>query len=405
MKITRKLLNSIQTGAAPNRDKYIYDESIKGFGVKITPKLRITFFAQFRVGGGRAAASKRITIGSYPAWTPEAAREEAARVLRAARLGEDPAGKKKAEGQTVEAVSKDFLKLHSWSEINDRAKWKDEVERALEKNIIPIIGNMNIREVKKSDITKVTDKILERGSPVAANRTFAIIRKLLAFAAARGIIEVNPAAGLHRPAREGSRERALSIEEIRTVWAASGRLGWPFQHIYQLLILTGCRLREVAESSWAEVDFDGGLWTIPGSRTKNGKPHLVPLSPLAVQLFREAKEHKTDLSGLIFSTTGETSVSGFARAKRRLDRECKILEEIEGFPAISAPFVVHDFRRSAATHMAAKFPPHVVEKILNHSGGVVSGVAAVYNRYEYLEERKEALGWWAERLLVAVGAG
>jgi integrase len=168
------------------------------------------------------------------------------------------------------------------------------------------------------------------------------------------------------------------------------------------LLITAQRREEVAGMAWGEVAFNECLWTLPPERAKNDKGHLVPLSDPALAIL-EALPRMESKAGLVFTTNGKTSVSGFSRAKERIDefmaqakrkaaaeRGESHIDEIE-----LRPWIIHDLRRTATTGMAKlKFPPHVVDKILNHTSGTIRGVAAVYNRHEYLDERRAALDAW-----------
>jgi len=137
---------------------------------------------------------------------------------------------------------------------------------------------------------------------------------------------------------------------------------------------------------WSEVDFERALWTLPAGRTKNAKPHLVPLVPAAIGILRSVPRFLG--SDFVFTTTGTTPISGFSRLKRRLDHESRAMN-----------WRFHDIRRTVATNMAMDgIQPHIIEAVLNHKTGIVSGVAAVYNCYAYLDEKHDALTRWAERL-------
>jgi integrase len=155
------------------------------------------------------------------------------------------------------------------------------------------------------------------------------------------------------------------------------------------MLLTAQREGEVAGMRWSEIDPEAEIWTLPGARTKNGKPHIVHLSVLALEIIG-AVPH-IEGQDLLFSRTGATPASGFSRAKRRLDA----LLSADGDGTRIAPWTLQDLRRSATTGMARLgIAPHVVDRVLNHQAGTIRGVAAVYNRFEYLAERKAALEAW-----------
>ncbi|MGF9760556.1 site-specific integrase [Microvirga sp. 0TCS3.31] len=194
----------------------------------------------------------------------------------------------------------------------------------------------------------------------------------------------------------------LSDTELRLAWLAAARIGWPFGTMVQLLILTGQRREEVAAMRWSELSNNGRLWTLPAARTKNDQPHYVPLSQLAQGILSGIPRLKD--SDLIFTTTGERPISGYSNAKERLDRVIAEMAQEATAQASDAiivqPWRLHDLRRTVASGMARMgIAPHVIEAILNHRGGIISGVAAIYNRHDYLEEKRDALERWSQSFL------
>jgi integrase len=205
----------------------------------------------------------------------------------------------------------------------------------------------------------------------------------MSWALDRGMIDLNPIAGLKPPHKEKARERVLSDLELASLMAVADIEGYPFGYAIKLLVLTGQRRSEVAEMKWLEIDLEGRTWTIPGSRSKNGHAHEVPLSAAAINVIRSLPRFLN--SEYVFTTTGRSPISGFGRAKNRFD-------DVLGF----AEWRTHDLRRTTASGMARLgVGPHVIEKVLNHKTGIISGVAAVYNRYAYENEKREALERWA----------
>ncbi len=205
----------------------------------------------------------------------------------------------------------------------------------------------------------------------------------------------NPCTGLARPEAPEARDRVLSKTEIAWLWRACDSIDAspfgqpPFGKIFKLLLLTGQRLREVG--GMRRDELDGSMWSIPKTRTKNRRPHQVPLPPLAQKLIG------TPSNDFAFSTTGKTPVSGWSRAKKRLDAAmAKIAKAEGGKDAKIAPWRLHDLRRTTVTGMIELgIAPHVVELIVNHVSGVKAGVAGIYNKAEMMPERKEALERWA----------
>jgi len=158
------------------------------------------------------------------------------------------------------------------------------------------------------------------------------------------------------------------------------QMGGAFGAIIQMLILTAQRRNEVSEMTWSELDLDNNQWEIPSARTKNEKPHFVHLSEPAIAVISSAP----NIGDYVFTSSGKTPFSGFSKSKKRLD-------ELSGV----SDWRLHDIRRTVVSGMAQLgIQPHVADKILNHQSGTISGVAAVYQRHEFLEERKTALDAW-----------
>jgi integrase len=235
-----------------------------------------------------------------------------------------------------------------------------------------------------------------------ANRALAALRVFFTWVVGRGLLDTSPVSNIPRPAAENPRDRVLSDNEILAFWKGCEGLGWPFGSLFRLLLLTAQRRDEVGSITWLEVNLDGGLWTLPRERAKNDRAHEVQLSPLALDILTAAP--RIAGSQFVFTTTGERPASGFSKAKKRLDRQmaklcseelaqrsAQIDEVLKDVPA----WTLHNLRRTAATGMARlNIAPHVVDRILNHVSGTIRGVAAVYNRHAYLEERKAALDAW-----------
>jgi integrase len=231
---------------------------------------------------------------------------------------------------------------------------------------------------------------------------------LFGWARKRKLIEVDPTADVDKPGAETSRERVLGLDELRAIWAATAATqnnkGDLFAGIVKVLALTGQRRNEVAGMAWAEVELEAARWSLPAERCKNGRPHLVPLSAPVVDLLEERKaERKTmglkDKDGnptpLVFTSKGETPFSGWSRSKRRLDARA----------GLAQPWTLHDLRRTLVTRMSEdlRIKPHVVEAVVNHASGTRAGVAGVYNRAIYLDERRSALDAWGRYVLRTAG--
>ena len=200
------------------------------------------------------------------------------------------------------------------------------------------------------------------------------------------MLEVNPVSGLSRPWKEQTRERVLKDAEIQCILAACRNEAYPFRYYVPFLLATAQRRAETAAARWDDIDLDAGEWVIPAENAKNGKAHVVPLSDFAIGILENIPRFAN--SPYIFTTTRQSPISGFTKALKRISEASD-----------TTSWRYHDLRRTAASGLArARVKPHVIEKVLNHVSGTISGVAAVYNRYDYAAEKREALETWGQVL-------
>jgi integrase len=280
-----------------------------------------------------------------------------------------------------------------------------EIKRVLESDLFTDWRARPMAQVTRRDVMDALDVLVERGAEVMANRTLAYLSMLFAWALNREIIVVDPTAGIKKPGVERSRERVLTLEEMRAIWRGTepsqANHGDLFTGIVRILMLTGQRRDEVAGMRWSEID--GATWTLPQSRTKNRREHIVHLSALVLEILEVCKAEqramglKTDFvftSGITREGKPPTAFSGWSKSKGRLDSRADI-----------APWTLHDLRRTLATRMAEDLhiPPHVIEAAINHVSGSRAGVAGTYNRALCLDERRAALEAWAGYVLRIVG--
>ena len=253
------------------------------------------------------------------------------------------------------------------------------------RDVLPVWGDRPLAEIRRRDVLKLLERKANT-SPVMANRLLALVRRFFNWAVEVDLLNDNPAAGVKAPHEEKSRERVLRDDELKTVWLAADDMGRPFGPITQLLILTAQRRDEVVAMRWSEINATEKEWAIPGTRTKNENENRVPLCDAALAIIEA--QPTIDGSDFVFPasrTPTKNPASGLSRAKRRLDAASGV-----------TGWRYHDLRRTAASGMArAGIAPHVVEKILNHTGGTLGGVAGIYNRFGYDAEKRHALETWA----------
>ena len=407
--ITQLFLDKI---SLPKRGRVEYwDTHQKGLCLRLSATGARSWVAMYRVGGKQV----RETLGSV-ARVPNVddARRLALASMQKARAGVNPveerrAAKTRAAANTVAAAIERYLER---CKRDLRPKTVRGYAQLFNHDVLPRWGARPLSQITKGDVLELLhDKASGRdrkrrgangGATVQANRLLARLRTFFAWAVDNDLAVADPTVGVRKPAKESTRDRVLSDDEIRAFWTATAAIdakrrdAVPFGALFRLLLLTAQRKSEVAGLRWSEIKDD--VWTIPGTRSKNGKPHLVHLSDLALEVL--ATVPRVEGRDLLFSGTGQTATSGFGRAKERVDRlMVEALPEDAELPA----WTIHDLRRSATTIIARLgIAPHVADRVLNHQAGTIRGVAAVYNRFEYLAERKaamEALGRFIEALM------
>ena len=352
---------------------YYWDSELTGFGCYVTAAGKLSWLVQRRIGG-KGGKTIRYVIERCPPMYLDAARAQAEMELTELGKGVDIVSRRKQErqkvreallagkfGETVEL----YLKRRSepgrfWSELKGR----------FEREIIPKLGKDRlVATISKADIRRLIET-KEDTHPAAARTLFESLRPFFKWCVERDLIAVSPMNDLSPPPIPEARDRVLTDAEIKAFWKSAYQMGYPFEPFYKLLLLTAQRRDEVAGLRRSEIDLAKATWTIPAERTKNGKEHLVHLSPQAVRIL----DGLPATSELLFTTTGSTSISGFSRVKRALD--ASIEKALRG---TLKPWRVHDLRRTAASGMAALgFQPHIVERVLNHVSGATGGLVGVY---------------------------
>ncbi len=400
-KVTKRTVEGVLPGA---RDLFLWDDTLKGFGVKVTPAGRRIYILQYRVGG-REARTKRFTIGQHGSpWTADKARAEAERLLIMASQGNDPMlaeRRRRTDAVSLEAAGYVDLFVTRYLKDNWKASWNDG-KRVLELHFVPYWKGHAITEITRRDISTVIERLSDR--PAMAKLTFATLRKMFRWAVERGDLAVSPMTDMSGPAAVKARDRVLLDEELAAVWEASASLGFPFGQMFRLLIATGARREEAAAMDWSELDLATRTWTLPADRAKNDKAHVVPLNNLALAILGSLPQKRR---GLVFSTTGDTSPSGFSKAKARLDQLALLRMreraaergERHSEKVILPPYRLHDLRRTLATglqRLGVRF--EVTEAVLNHISGAKSGVAGVYQRHHWTDEKRAALDAWARHV-------
>jgi integrase len=374
-RLTETNLNdAILRNAKPQVQRYdLYDARVRGLGLRVATSGTKSWFVMRRVKGRMT----RKTFGRYPALSLTDARRMATGLVADMARG------------LVDDRPSDYMfdaAVEEWLQ-RDQGKNRTvrQVRNALNLYVMPTLSRRKLHEVSKADVIRIIDKIMDRGAGVSANRVLAYLRRFFTWTIERDLLQANPTAGIPKPFQETSRDRVLSIEELARVNLATESMGYPFGPLIQMLLLTGQRRDEVAHAVWDEFDLSARRWTITSNRAKNGHQHVVHLSVPVLDLLN--KLPRIDGQHYLFSTIGTRPFSGFSAAKKRLDRTTGISD-----------WTLHDLRRSFATHCREQLgiSPVVIDKVLNHQSGAVRGIAAVYQRGAYLEQRRDALDAWGK---------
>lgn len=433
---------TVDAAKPATKDQFIWDADVSGFGLKVTPAGGKVYVYQYRIarpGEAERTPAKRYTIGKHGNLTPDQARKRAKELAALVEQGIDPrqreldefAAKDENErrAQEVARIEGDlaFSKVAAlWLDHyeNEKGRRPSSVKLAtlvVNRYLKPALGDKPLPHIHRADIQPIIDAIPVRQKGIR-RAVFAYSSVLFGWVAKRGDIAVNPLTGMAKPEAPKSRDRVLADGELAEVWNASGTLGAPFGPFFRLLILTGQRRSEVAAISWAELDRATATWIIPADRAKNGVVHIVPLNALAVgELDRLAEAALGDErgaqvdtwpnAGFVFTTTGKTPISGITKAKNALDTaiakarrgDAENSDSDKSGSAMSA-WRIHDLRRTLATgfqRLGIRF--EVTEAMLNHVSGARGGIAGIYQRHDWKEEKRVALEAWGRHVVAVLG--
>lgn len=411
--------STIDAVALPARGKrtMIWDNELRGFGVRIAASGARTYILRYRMGG-RDTSIRTVTIGQHGSpWTADQARKRAADLLLQVRLGRDVvadrrADKMKAQDDAIARKERLFaVVVETWFErhvVRDGLRSRRDIRGVVDRDLKPAFEGKTIDEITKNEITRALNAIGVR-SGAAANKAHKWLRQMFGWLIDQGELEHSPVAGVKKPFPENSRSRVLSLGEIVVLWVALDGLPTPFRTYYRLLVLLGQRLRETSNVPWSEIDFEADEWLLPKDRTKAKRDHLIPLPAQAICLLSAVQPEPKLRKGPVFTTDGTVGISGFSKMKEAIDAAITgLLDESadarEMVGGVFADWVVHDIRRSLATGCQAMgIALTHTEAVLNHAVfDKVSGVAGLYHLYDYYNEKAEALERWGNLVEQAV---
>ena len=387
VRLNDAVVRSLPTPPTGNKVHYFAGATLqgapvpRGFGVRVTAGGAKSFIMNFRV----QRREHRYTIGTYPDWPVLRAVREARTVRQRIDRGENPLADRAPTpaARTVADILDDFIARHV-----SKLRSARMIESALRRLVLPHIGKVAIDDLRRSHVAAMLDRIEDTAGPGAADRARAYLRKGMAWHAERDdafnltavFVRVRP----RLDPKLSARTRVLSDDEIHALWPA---LGGTFGALVKTLLLTGQRRDEVAHMTRGELGTDG-VWAIPAERYKTGRPNFVPLSP-AVRAIIEAQPKLNTCDYVFPSRTGRTPLSGFGKAKAKLDRAVPL-----------SNWTLHDLRRTAKTLMVREgVRPDISERVLGHA---IAGVEATYDRHDYLAEKRDALDRLAARILAVV---
>jgi integrase len=345
--------------------------------------------------------------------TLASARRLAAELHRQRALGKDIVAVKyreKLERQvrgtaTFAQAAEDFVRQYAmrkqrrWQQTARLLGWRPSADglELISKGLSDRWRDRPLADITGDDIHFLIDEVREHGVPGLQTRNsgeseprarmvYAVVSTLSTWLVAKRRLVTNPCVGLSRPEGGPARDRILSDAEIVKFWEATDTARIPFGHILRLALLTGCRLREIADARRSEFKDDFAVLEISAGRTKNGRKHIIELPPLARSILASVPPSESDL---VFTWGNGQRISGFGAEKKQLDLAM----------GVNKPWKIHDLRRTFATKLAddLHIVPHVIEAALNHASARTT-IAATYNISTYADQRKIVLQRWADHI-------
>ena len=334
----------------------------------------------------RRQAQKAVALGSYPAVSLSQARQRAGEIVAAAKRGVDLIAAEEREAEerrAAEAKARPLSEIANayLDSVKHLRSWRS-IESRTRCHIIRKLGSKAVGEVTRADVADFLDGLeREEGLRHQVNRCRETLRAIFAYAIERDLVTVNPVAGVSKRRVEIPRDRALTAEELVALWRAIDKLLELPRAYFRVILLTGARRNEVRLMAWSELDLNARLWRLPAERNKSARPFEIPLSDTVVEILQTLPR----IGPLVFTLDGKRPMSVHHLIKR-VRSDAALLD-----------MRLHDLRRTLRTGLAelgVSF--EVAERVLNHA---MPGLQAVYNRHNYLSEKRTALTLWAEHVL------
>jgi len=368
-----------------------FDVITSGLGMRVSVKGTKSFFYRYRFHG----RNKRYNIGSFPGISLKLARQRALELKVSVSNGVDPQlvkEKKKAPppkvvlfADLVEAYTQNYLP--SLREATAR-----EYKRIIAKELMPLLRHRPVEKIERRELVHLLEAIgNDRGAKTLANRVRAVLSSVYSFCVNTGRVQYNPVLTIKKTQKEASRDRIYSKEELKTLWDAFEAQEEPISSYYKCLLLLGQRAGETRRMKWEDIDLKKGIWVIPKDETKAARLHIVPLPKIATELLTHLKSISSDTYVFESSRKSGHPLRWTHKASARISEHSGVED-----------FKIHDLRRTMASGLAELgIPRTVIGKVINHKG--ISGdnsVTAIYDRYDYLEEKREALENWSQHLVL-----
>lgn len=404
-RLTKRLIDAF-TCPPDRKDTLLFDGDVTGFALRATASGSKIFLLQYKLGGRVV----RLPLGAYGVLTVDQARALAQEARGRVSAGGDPLAERRAvtdSAKTARELARSIAKAETFTFKAMVDRWhKEHIEPKFSAGYVRIaVGSLHslaawqarpAHSITSAEATAALATVRKDRGPSAAAHAFRYGHAAFNWAVQHELVPFNPMTRAIRPEKQKARDRALTDSELGAIWRAAAKLEPPFSPLLRLLILTLQRRTEVAGMRWSEISEDLTLWTLPAARTKNAQRHIVHLTSEARAILTILPRFPN--SDLVFTTTGKTGVSGFSKAKARLNelaaqerREAKIR------PVEIPDWHLHDLRRTGVTTMARLgIPSDVADRILNHQASSTnSGVKGVYQVHSFAAEREEALRSWA----------
>jgi len=379
--MTKTLTDRFVAGIRSASRQNFFDTKARGLVLRVSPRAKTWYFT-YRHGG----PTQWLRLGDYPALSLADARQEATAQRALLDNGTDPVAERARREAPPEPAPvprvftfADFVPTYIAFQKGRIKEWADE-ERKIHRYLLPAWGPLPLRDIKRSHVHELLDTVVGKGLTVGVNRLQALISRMFTVALDRGLVDAHPAARLIKRFKETPLDRVLTDDEIRTLWAGLDAQPGPASDAVRLRLLLGQRGGETAGMVWREVDLDDALWQLPAPRTKNGKPHIVPLPAQALALLTRRREHVPADEPRVFP---ELSLAG---------DEHKALGRLHG-----GAYAWKDLRRTVGTRLAELgFDETTRGRVLNHARYSVTDKH--YNAHAYDAEKRGALTAWDAEL-------